>query len=98
MYHAVEDAKRRDEWSLSSDVLSAFENRYLQLLDLGKEENPCPPASGKRGMTKNSKAGNLLIRLETHREAVTLFAHDFRVPFTNNMAERAFRFAKLKIK
>lgn len=60
--------------------------------------NPAPISTGKRGRVKKTKAGNLLSRLEEHQKAVLLFAHDFKVPFTNNEAERSFRFAKLKMK
>ena len=33
-------------------------------------------------------------RLRTYKDAYMLFIRDFRVPFTNNLAERDFRLCK----
>jgi hypothetical protein len=45
---------------------------------MGHEEHPA--REGKR-----SKAHNLLVRLERYEPDVLRFAHDFRVPFGNNL-------------
>lgn len=47
---------------------------------------------------KKSTAGNLLARLVRHEEAVLRFMYDHRVPFTNNLAERDLRMAKIRQK
>ena len=43
--------------------------------------------TGKRGVIRQTPAHNLLVRLDRDREHVLRFAHDFRVPFDNNLAE-----------
>ncbi|MCP3775782.1 IS66 family transposase [Paenibacillus sp. MZ04-78.2] len=99
---AVEQAKA-DGWnSLMPEHIAYFENRYEQVIRLGHSENPPPPppppdAPKKKGRVKQSKAKNLLDRIE-NRNAVLAFMYDFRIPFTNNEAERIVRMVKLQQK
>ncbi|MBA2792447.1 MAG: transposase, partial [Thermoleophilaceae bacterium] len=51
-----------------------------------------------RGVIRQTPARNLLVRLDRDREQVLRFAHDFRVPFDNNLAERDVRMIKLQQK
>ena len=73
-----------------------FEDWYRTIVTIGLADNPLPPppAEKQRGRVKQSKTKNLLDRLNTKRDAVLAFMHDFRVPFTNNEAERAIRMIK----
>jgi len=48
--------------------------------------------------TKQTKAQNLLDRLEKHEDAVLAFVDDLRVPFTNNQAEHDIRMTKVQHK
>ncbi|WP_168735495.1 IS66 family transposase [Cohnella fermenti] len=76
--------------------LAAFEDRYRTLIRIGLAENLQPPSpiEKKKGKGKQTKTKNLLDRLHLHQEATLAFMHDFRVPFTNNEAERAIRMIK----
>jgi hypothetical protein len=54
---------------------------YETIIAMGHDEHP--PSDGKK-----TKAHNLLLRLERDQAEVVRFAHDFRVPFSNNQAEQ----------
>lgn len=84
---------------LSEKMQREAHQKYQQLLDMGYEEEPSAQlaVSGK-GRPKNTKGRNLLMRLDTKREAVLAFARHEVVPFTNNQAERDIRPAKVRLK
>jgi len=84
--------------ALPSSRLRGYRRRYDALILVGKEVNPPPPRTGKRGRPALGPAGSLLARLHTHRDDVLRFATDLRVPFTNNQAESDVRMVKLQQK
>lgn len=98
--HAVEQAHARGESALAQVSQQQFEQSYDQLLaaGFGLPENQPPPATGKRGRLKQSKAKNLLDRLSKHKTETLAFMYDFRVPFDNNQAERDLRMIKVQQK
>jgi len=67
------------------------------VIELGYEENPALADSADQKL-KRTKAQNLLLRLDERQEEVLRFAHDFRVPFDNNLSERDLRMIKLQQK
>ena len=98
LHVAVEVTKAAGKAKLTVRRLVAFGERYDALIAQGKELNPPPPRTGKRGRPALGTAGSLLARLETHRADVIRFATDFTVPFDNNQAERDVRMVKLQQK
>ena len=87
-----------DGW-LESSELAGYRAAYEQIISLGHHTNPAGTnPTGKRGVIRQTPAHNLLIRLDRDREHVLRFAHDFRVPFDNNLAERDIRMIKLQQK
>jgi len=98
LHVAVELAKAAGHMKLPPRRLACFGKRYDALVALGKQLNPPPPRTGKRGRPALGPAGSLLARLETHRADVLRFATDFAVPFDNNQAERDIRMVKLQQK
>lgn len=73
--------------------------KYDRICSLGNNYEPPPEKlSGKRGRYKRTKGRNLLERLISEKESILAFAFNNEVPFTNNLAERDIRPAKLKIK
>jgi len=98
MYQFV--AQRRQVASKATPAQRAFwHRRYRRLLREGWRANPKRFAFHRsRGRPKQTKAQNLLDRLQRHQTSVLAFLHDFRVPFTNNQAEQDLRMMKVQQK
>jgi len=91
-HDAVKKAKAGEKDALDPGELADILHRYRQNIAVGKKANP--PRPGR----KQSKAYNLLARLDTERDDVLRFTVDFNVPFDNNQAERDIRMIKLQVK
>jgi len=81
--------------------IADFEDRYFRIIENGLNEIPIPAYSdfsGKRGRKKQSKAKNLLDRCKIFHREILSFMHNFSIPFSNNLAERDIRMAKLQQK
>jgi transposase len=77
----------------------SLEKRFESICSLGDNTEPIPiKIPIKKGKRKKTKARNLVERLIKHKDAVLAFAFNEQVPFTNNLAERDLRPAKLKLK
>jgi transposase len=84
-------AIERDEWVV----------RYFEILAAGYAAQPPPapsPTKRGKGRRKQSKAKNLLDALLGRADQVLAFLHDLRLPFSNNLAERDLRMAKVQQK
>jgi len=79
--------------------LTGYRAAYDRIIATGHRENPLNTTrTGERGFIAQTPARNLLSRLDSYREDVLRFAHDLRVPFDNNLAERDIRMVKLQQK
>jgi transposase len=75
-----------------------WQERYHQVLRTGRQINP-PTSEQRTGRCrKQSKEQNLLDRLEAYDDFILAFLWAWELPFTNNQAERDFRFMKTRIK
>ena len=95
---AVEQAKAAERKRLTQKALCELHASYREIIKLGYEENAPLAAKADGRQAKRTKAQNLLIRLDRRETEVLRFAHDFRVPFDNNLAERDIRMVKLQQK
>jgi transposase len=74
-------------------------SRYDRICEIAEKAEPPPiKIPGKKGKRKRTKGRNLVERLIREKEAVLAFAFNKNVPFTNNLAERDIRPAKIKQK
>jgi len=82
-------AVERDEWVA----------RYFEILAAGYAAQPPPLTSPKsKGKPKQTPAKNLLDALMARAEQVLVMLDDLSLPFTNNLAERDLRMAKVQQK
>lgn len=99
LHATVGDARAAGRDRLDPGELASYRDSYQQIITLGYQTNPAGTVpTGKRGVIRQTPAHNLLVRLDTYRDDVLRFAHDFRVPFDNNLAERDIRMIKLQQK
>jgi len=76
-----------------------IKSKYKLICGIGEKSEPPPiKIKGKRGRYKRTKGRNLVERLIREQDAVLAFAFNKEVPFTNNLAERDIRPAKVKQK
>jgi len=97
MLRLVRQRKARDA-PLTEAEYKGWRRRYRKILRQGRRDNPLTPEQRANRRRKQSKEQNLLDRLETYDDAILAFLWALEVPFTNNQAERDFRFMKGRIK
>jgi transposase len=79
--------------------LQQYMEQYDCIVAAGLAANPLPERKpGKRGRLKKGKIRCLLERFQDCKADILRFATDWRVPYTNNAAEQAIRFARVKEK
>lgn len=103
MKQMVHKAEANGKADLSKAVYQRFLEQYDTITSaaLGvyeKEAPNAPPQPNRRGRQKQPKGKNLLDRLIKYKSETLRFMQDFRVPFTNNQAERDLRMIKVKEK
>ncbi len=96
----VAQARHSGGERLCQATQTKFVKAYKAILQQGFEREQLEPvlATGKRGRKKQSKAKNLLDRLEKYQAETLRFMGDFSVPFDNNLAERDLRMMKVQQK
>jgi transposase len=85
---------RQDDIPLPEHERMLFYEEFQKIIFKAKIETSA--WSKKKG--ERTLAGNLLYRMINYEEAVLRFMNDHRVPFTNNLAERDLRMAKVRQK
>jgi transposase len=97
---AVHKAKENHKQELSQAQIQKFIKNYEKITLSANNYYPPPDKTTKkaRGRPKQEKGKNLLDRLSKYKDETLRFLSDFRVPFTNNLAERDLRMIKVKEK
>lgn len=97
----VDECKKAGSTALPAELLKKYSDEYDSILQAAQSQIPETKPSKepkKRGRIKQHPAKNLHDRLMRRKPETLRFMHDFRVPFTNNQAERDIRMTKLKQK
>ena len=80
------------------DMLKEFSDQYDMIVGRGVKRNPIPKVVKKtRGRPKKGKPRSLVDRLQKHKDEVMRFFTDFKVPYSNNLAEKSYRLSKKKM-
>ena len=100
MNNAVHKAKQDTKEALSQGQIEKFTLHYEKIIKSALKYYPPPEKTEKKtkGRIKQAKGKNLLDRLSKYQDETLRFLNDFRVPFTNNLAERDLRMIKVKEK
>ena len=95
---SVRTQKEEGKSSFSQELKEKILKKYENLTKEALKTYPPPKESKKRGRPKQEKGKNLTDRLIRYQKETLRFIYDFRVPFTNNLAERDLRMIKVKQK
>lgn len=99
MCHRRNELMADNQSEFPATELQEYLDKYDRIVARGMKVNPIPERKpGQRGRLKKGKIRSLLERFRDFKEDVLRFTKDWRVPFTNNDAERAIRFARMKEK
>jgi transposase len=82
--------------TLGKRAFQRLQARYRAIVRAGRRKHPRPRAG--QGRTRQSKAANLLGRLEALADEVLAFTVFEEVPFTNNQGEQDMRMVKVQQK
>lgn len=96
LLHIKQTVEKARTKYLARSKIKQFEKHYHEIINQGFAVNP--DMDPKRRKKKKSKAQNLLLRFQNHRDKVLAFMYDFQVPFDNNLAERDIRMLKVQQK
>jgi transposase len=94
----VDEAEAAGLQRLPDHALKELHACYRAVIELGYEDNSGLDRNATGRRPKRTKPENLLLRLDEREQETVRFAHDFRVPFDNNLCERDLRMVKLQQK
>jgi transposase len=89
-YQATLSAAADGHTTLPTDILDGYQRRWAAIITAGHTARP--PGTGRNPIRA------LLNRMHGCTTEIWRFAHDLRVPFDNNQAERDIRMAKVQLK
>jgi len=94
MKHAAGAAREAHKKAVNWRQLKGYMKRYDKICIAAMAANP-QPASGRKRNGLERESFNLATAFVTLKDEICLYVKDLRVPFTNNIAERDLRMAKI---
>ncbi len=98
MQTLLRDIKCAKEQGKLQSLLSSFEAKYSELINLGYQQANEVHQRGPPGKKSHPKEICLLDRLRNRKNQVLMFMYRENAPFDNNQAERDIRMMKVKMK
>ena len=92
----VETYKHKIKASFTQEEYKTFKSKYLELLDVQEKEFKKDYTSERKKYYESERC--LISRLKEYVDDHLRFLTDFRIDFTNNLAERGLRKIKTKLK
>jgi transposase len=86
------------EKAIDSRFKIKIDNWFDNIITEALKNEPAPKLNVNNGKPSKTESRNLLEFFQKHRAEVLAFAFDKSMPFSNNLAEQAFRHVKTKMK
>jgi transposase len=96
--NACHKARQETKQTLSTRRLNKLSRDYDELVTAALAANPDPRKNKRKPTTIEIDAFNLAKAFRDRKNEILLFAHDLRIEFTNNQAERDLRMLKVALK
>lgn len=98
IYNKKKEAIEKGLKKFEDNIIQEYKNAVLQLVDEGINSNPLPDDQKDKKRPKRSNPLKVAMRIKDHVDQFLGFINNFDIPFSNNIAERTIRSAKIKIK
>lgn len=99
LYTLKQQLLSQEKEQAPEELIHKYFESYDRIVSQGLRQNPYRELKQKgRGRPKKGRVRSLLERLERLKDSVLRFFTDFRVPFSNNVAEKSYRMLKVKQK
>ena len=99
LHTIVEKAREAGKEKMTKGQIIYWNKKYNTIVSEGLIAHPIAEKTKiKQGVVKKSKTQNMFLRFRDYKDQIFGFVKDFKMPFSNNIAEQAIRMMKVKLK